>query len=296
MKNYGLWPCVAALILSVLFLITGCPTEGDTSPGESNKTTDPPQNETPPEPDGPLVGTTWTWTTMTLEFTTNTSAILGPDTLSYTYDETNRTGVLDAAGDFTVSEDQTALTFPDYKGYGRAVAFKGDVQTDPVLVDTKWRLGLALLNFTSRKQVTLGDASYTYTYDKSIQKGNIKTLGDFSITGTAPAQTLTFSNFKGYEFQAGFAEDQGQPAPTLNDTLMGTEWFWGSEWGATVIMFTSPTVVNGGQRAYTYEPATRKGTVIEVGPFTISKDGQHMSFAQWRTYPHGAEFLRRDTY
>jgi hypothetical protein len=87
-------------------------------------------------------------------------------------------------------------------------------------------------------------------------------------------------------------------------SLVGTFWEWDSGgWGTHTIDFTQDltgetvTVKTSSgfyPEPFTYNPVTKKGTIVYYGKFTISNDAKHMNFPQWKDYPHGAYFTLRE--
>jgi hypothetical protein len=275
---------IAPLLVLLMAALAGCPAE------DSPVRPDPPSLPPVEEPAGYLVGSIWQWTAWELEFKTNTQVVLGPDTLSYTYDETARTGTLEGVGDFTLSEDETSIIFTNYKGYGTSVVFRTQLVLDSALVGTVWGWGHARLGFTTTRQVLVGAVAQSYHYNTATQTGTVKTLGDFTLS----EGVLTFTDYKGYGFPASFREQREDTAPTLEDTLVGTEWTWGSEWGASWIVFISETHSRNGTYLdwYVYDPLSRQGEIEYMGKFTISRDGTTLFIPQYGTYPHSATFTR----
>jgi hypothetical protein len=82
---------------------------------------------------------------------------------------------------------------------------------------------------------------------------------------------------------------------SLEDTLIGTEWFWSSSWGDSFLVFmTDSTSINGSYTDwYTYNPQKRTGMVEYMGPFVISEDGLHLTFTNYGGYGHTGDFVRR---
>jgi hypothetical protein len=242
------------------------------------------------EPPDSLVNTKWAWASLTLEFTSPVQAKMGQDTYVYTYQDEDHTGILEELGVFSFDEAAQTLNFTNYKGRNQHLVFK--TQADPALVDTRWRWGNSLLEFTSSNKAAFNSRVYTYTYDDKEKIGSIKTLGSFTLNDEEGTRTITLQDYKGYNFSVLLDESLTDTPVTLDHTLKGTEWFWNSQYGGYMV-FVTDTQIDGG-RTYTWDPATRKGTVEVLGPFLVTQNDQHITFTNIKGYGHTAEFERRE--
>ncbi|GHV21273.1 hypothetical protein FACS189494_06420 [Spirochaetia bacterium] len=80
-----------------------------------------------------------------------------------------------------------------------------------------------------------------------------------------------------------------------DDTLVGTTWKWDNPYGGVTLYFETEIIVVYSDEEYcdyTYKDITKTGSIAGYGTFTVSPDYTHISFAQWKQYPHGAEFIR----
>jgi hypothetical protein len=92
------------------------------------------------------------------------------------------------------------------------------------------------------------------------------------------------------------------------ETLVGTEWEWGSQYGRRTLEFDSPDHLffyndhgNGAEPArlddyYTYDSSTGTGTIrgeYPAGDFYLAGGNGVMRFTNFKNYGHGADFLRR---
>lgn len=247
-------------------------------------------------PDDTLMSTRWIFgNTLSLEFTSPVEAVMGQHTYLYTYEDTDKTGLVEELGGFTYDKDTQTLTFTRYKG-GSPLSFK--TQLDPVLVGTVWRWGHGFIEFTAPNKVKVGSGTYTYVYDDQEKAGTIKNVGPFTIA-EGPGEglrILSFAEYKSYGRPVVFTEQLEEHPITLEDTLIGTEWFWSSTWGDSFLVFMTETSSINGEYMdwYTYDPATRKGEIEYMGPFILSSDGMTLNFTNYGGYGHGATFIRRD--
>ncbi|WP_157784168.1 hypothetical protein [Treponema primitia] len=180
-------------------------------------------------------------------------------------------------------------------------------QTDPrdiELVGTKWTWSGTLLEFKSGAQAEVLDSTYSYTYDHAARQGEMQTLGTFRVS--ADFRTLTFTSYNNGGGEAVFErqEEEADPGNIVPmESLVGTRWRWNSGgYGMRTLYFESAEIVQFQDQYtdtepwlpynYTYSKTTKKGQIEIFGKFTVSADNQRISFAQWRSYPHGAEYDR----
>lgn len=87
------------------------------------------------------------------------------------------------------------------------------------------------------------------------------------------------------------------------DRLVDTRWVWNA-WGSTITLtFLTETAVhiaNGDESAdwhYTYTGTTKSGSITGFNNsrvFYISDDGNTLSYLEWKSYGHGADFQRQE--
>ena len=109
------------LTITMMFLLAACQEQID--PRDTR-----PSSE--PDPQSPLVGTTWEWDSgwqevpETLYFDVDTVLFRGVESYDYLYDKAERIGIADYLGRFTVSEDYEQLTFsPSWRNYAHDADF-----------------------------------------------------------------------------------------------------------------------------------------------------------------------------
>jgi hypothetical protein len=267
---------------------------------------DPPNTniEQETENPAPLQDTVWKWNTITLKFINATQAQLSGETLSYTFDENTLTGNVNTAGDFTINNDWSSLTFASYKSGGPRTFNNGDSS----MIGSKWYLGEAALEFTNAHNVSLHGVTYNYNYDNDTKTGAI-TGGEWNIIGgfTINSDTITFSDYKESGLSLSYTKGNA-PAP---DGLSGTDWWWNTTslhiefisaskvlmWSTTGY-YTIPFVYD-----YTYNAAAKTGSITngknktneskyDLGNFGIS--GTLLAFTQYGPYPHGADFTKQE--
>ena len=84
------------------------------------------------------------------------------------------------------------------------------------------------------------------------------------------------------------------PAPDPDSPLISTKWRWDSGWENAVLHFGTAQTVWYNEDAYDYffDKAIRRGEIVHIGIFTITGNYDTMDFSQWKSYPHGAHFIR----
>jgi hypothetical protein len=187
-------------------------------------------------------------------------------------------------------------------------------QTDPrdiTLTGTQWTWSGTVLEFKSGAQATVLGSTYSYTYDRSTRQGEVQALGPFTVS--ADFQTLTFVSYNNGGGKAVF-ERKTSPGDNVDigdplESLIGTIWRWGSGgYGVRSLRFVSDGVVQFQDQFgedwydydYTYIPETKKGiigTAIDKSnsiesPFTVNSDNTYLIFTRWKSYPHGADYMR----
>jgi hypothetical protein len=275
---------IPAVLLLILLSLSAC------DMGTGN--TPPPIGEIPETPDSALDGTRWNYGGIPLEFVSPIQAKMSGQTYAYTYDDLTKTGGIAVLGPFVYDEILFTLTFTDYKGIGSQVIFQ--TLLDKTLVATKWRWGTALIQFTSANRATLRGKTYKYGYESATNRGSISGLGEFSL---GDAETLlVFPSYRDYGRQLSFNRETADATVTINDTLVGTEWIWDSQWGHAFLVFmTETTSINGSYNDwYRYDPAARTGEVEYMGPFRVSADGKKLDFTNYGGYGHGAPYVVRE--
>jgi hypothetical protein len=195
------------------------------------------------------------------------------------------------------------------------IFFSCEQQTDPrdiALTGTRWIWSGTVLEFKSGSLAAVLDSTYSYTYDISSRQGQMQTLGAFRVS--ADLQTLTFPSYNNGGGEAVFerqtaadSTDIGEPMPSL----IGTKWRWNSGgYGIRTLHFVDDRLVKFQDQLgdsepwydydYGYVPSTKKGIIgtaldhsnsIE-SRFTVNSNNTHLLFVQWKSYPHGADYIR----
>jgi hypothetical protein len=239
-----------------------------------------------------LAASSWSFASLSLKFISAEEAALGKTTLAYYFEGGEGGGEgkgdIETLGPFTFNEEAQILTFTRYRNDpGSTVVF--GTSLDPFLVSEhpKWQWGNTFMDFVKPNKVKVGSKTYNYSYNSEENSGEIVNLGSFALSEDYAGLTIT--NYKGFEFDASFnAWHEGDPIITMNDTLEGTEWFWASQYGGTMFFVTRKTIDGG--RGYTWDPATRKGSVDVLGPFFVQENDTHLTFTNIKGYGHTAEF------
>jgi hypothetical protein len=152
----------------------------------------------------------------------------------------------------------------------------------PGLAGTSWEWGSTRLRFTTATRVRSGNTSYDYTYDRETRQGGITGLGDFSVDGDF--LTLIFEDYMG----SGKRVFENTDA-----SLNGTVWRFGRallEFGA------AKARLHQMDYNYRYDAASRQGSLDasygQPGPFTLSADGNTLTFSSYRGSPYAVSFVR----
>jgi hypothetical protein len=312
MKRVLLAPGLTLFLFVLLPCITSCPTDGDGLP------------QSPPpvaEPDETLANTMWVWESMgtTLDFTSATEVSNGIETYIYSYVDSDKAGSIETLGDFILSDDGGALSFPAYNGAMQA-EFRRYVEEPEAfpetLANTQWKWEAETLIFHTEELVQLGADYYKYTYNRETKTGIITDrdgakLAEFGLNRNAKTLSLISAT---YPEGANFLP-KGEIDLTLDD-LVGSKWSWNSVWSDRVLTFTTEDIVELSDVTssdayqtyywYTYDKETKKGSIIyaptlneriledpaNLGSFTINATYSALSFIQYKDYPHGAKFDR----
>jgi hypothetical protein len=256
--------------------------------------------ETPePDPDNSLAGS-WKWGNVTLEFKTDSKALLEDTLHTYTYTADDKSGVMVNAGDFEIIDNMT-LAFDNYKDWGSRIVFKKF--KDNPMVGTYWRWGTSLMDFSSSSTMVYRSTQYDYVYSDVSKKGVITTLGEFSID--EENGILTVIDYKGYgakytslgrKVAIEFNRQDDDTTPDIDTTMLGTEWVEGpiAQW----IMFINDDIIYQGSSSaifldpYNYNPGQRNGWIYFLNDFVINDNGSVLTCLSFKTYNHTAAFKR----
>ncbi|GHV30313.1 hypothetical protein AGMMS4952_17140 [Spirochaetia bacterium] len=196
------------------------------------------------------------------------------------------------------------------------ILFPGcEQQTDPrdiELTGTTWIWSGAVLEFKSGSRAEVLNTTYSYTYNRSSRQGDIQTLGAFTVS--ADFQTLIFPNYNNGGGEAVFTRQTAADSTELGEpmpSLIGTTWCWNSGgYGIRTLRFVSAGVVQFQDQVgdgepwydydYSYIPETKKGIIGTAldssnsiqSRFTVNSDNTRLIFVQWKSYPHGADYIR----
>jgi hypothetical protein len=160
------------------------------------------------------------------------------------------------------------------------IAYNGSGQDKteelPGLSGTSWEWVGVKLEFKSETRVTMGTASYSYTYDRASKTGNAATLGAFTVS--EDSLHLEFPSFMG---SAEAVFDNSAAA------IVGTTWFWGQ---GVLTFGMSKITINGVGYPYTYNGTAKTGTIEKIGSFSLDEDA--LTIQRWRGSGFNAVFSR----
>ncbi|MDR2494163.1 MAG: hypothetical protein LBD24_02960, partial [Spirochaetaceae bacterium] len=110
---------------------------------------------------------------------------------------------------------------------------------------------------------------YAYTYEPETRAGEIETLGAFTVS--EDFLTMTFTRYNGAIPDAVFENSGAAIARAL--------WVWEQ----SVLQFGPiKASLNGALYPYSFDSATRTGTIEKIGQFTLAEDGASITVTQFR--------------